>query len=585
MIHDKLHLPHRSWCPICVKARGKEDSHFKSKNSKAVQDKPVMTFDYKSFGQEIETDDKITTIVVKDVVTKTMYSHVCQTKGASDDWIVDRIAQDIDELGHIEVILKCDGEPSIIQLLKRVKEKRVNNTLLEHPPAYGPQSNGVAEKSVQEFMEQLRATKLALEQHLKCTIETSDPIMLWAVDHAAMLISRYKVSVDGKTPYRRLMGKDCRAPLVEFGERILAKPMRTPKSRKKLSLKARWIEGVWVGSTRHSKEHLVALDDGGAVIKVRTVKRRLESERWSEEAIKAVRATPRHPNPKDESQAGPRSVRDTLGTDNEAKFEMLPEVPVTEPVIGKRDFKITKNIITKFGMTIDCPGCQANAVGHRRAHTPSCRIRLEEKMNSDEWYETRLRGRDTRLERCHYAEADEPQGEAIVTEAEENEASSDEELEMDIESVSIPHDHYVHSEDKVHRVRNRGEEDIPELDSEPPSPKKRQRLQQMKLNRSIMQICNSRNLRSEHAGVKAMLNDLEEPNRIDVENQSQKKGEFDCTRIMAALIKEENSHPHDEGEEAWWQELYRGIDFYDDVNAGQALDWNLTVKARRLEIE
>ena len=305
MIHDKLHLPHRSWCPICVKARGKEDSHFKSKNSKAVQDKPVMTFDYKSFGQEIETDDKITTIVVKDVVTKTMYSHVCQNKGASDDWIVDRIAQDIDELGHIEVILKCDGEPSIIQLLKRVKEKRVNNTLLEHPPAYDPQSNGVAEKSVQEFMEQLRATKLALEQHLKCTIETSDPIMLWAVDHAAMLISRYKVSVDGKTPYRRLMGKDCRAPLVEFGERILAKPMRTPKSRKKLSLKARWIEGVWVGSTRHSKEHLVALDDGGAVIKVRTVKRRLESERWSEEAIKAVKATPRHPNPKDESQAGP----------------------------------------------------------------------------------------------------------------------------------------------------------------------------------------------------------------------------------------------------------------------------------------
>ena len=147
-LHDLLHLPHRSWCEICVKARGKEDPHFKKKNTKAVPDKPVVTFDYKSFGQEIDKDDKLTAIVVRDI-TKTLYSHVCQSKGASDEWIVDRVVQDIDELGHIEVVLKCDGEPSIIQLLKKVKEKRVNNTILEHPPAYDPQSNGVAEKSVQ----------------------------------------------------------------------------------------------------------------------------------------------------------------------------------------------------------------------------------------------------------------------------------------------------------------------------------------------------------------------------------------------------------------------------------------------------
>ena len=29
--HNATHLPYRSWCPICVQARGKEDSHKKSK--------------------------------------------------------------------------------------------------------------------------------------------------------------------------------------------------------------------------------------------------------------------------------------------------------------------------------------------------------------------------------------------------------------------------------------------------------------------------------------------------------------------------------------------------------------------------
>ena len=29
--HNATHLPYRSWCPVCVQARGKEDSHRKNK--------------------------------------------------------------------------------------------------------------------------------------------------------------------------------------------------------------------------------------------------------------------------------------------------------------------------------------------------------------------------------------------------------------------------------------------------------------------------------------------------------------------------------------------------------------------------
>ena len=64
--HYLTHLPHRSWCPVCIKARGKEDPHMKVDKSKRIYEKPTVCFDYKSFGQEQDTDDKITTLIVRD---------------------------------------------------------------------------------------------------------------------------------------------------------------------------------------------------------------------------------------------------------------------------------------------------------------------------------------------------------------------------------------------------------------------------------------------------------------------------------------------------------------------------------------
>ena len=32
--HNATHLPYRSWCPVCVQARGKEDSHKNNKDKR-----------------------------------------------------------------------------------------------------------------------------------------------------------------------------------------------------------------------------------------------------------------------------------------------------------------------------------------------------------------------------------------------------------------------------------------------------------------------------------------------------------------------------------------------------------------------
>ena len=223
--------------------------------------------------------------------------------------------------------------------------------MFEHPPAYDPQSNGAAEKALQEYMEQLRVLKIALERRLESDLATKDAILEWASDHAALQISRYKLGGDGKTAFRRLMGKDCRAVSVEFGEQVLAKPKRKNKSNRKQALKSRWVEATLVGATRNSKEHVVILPGGGPAIRVRTIKRRMLSERWNPKVIKDIVATPRKPNPKDETQGRPELENQTKGVQiEESGKDLLPSAPEQKDT-AKRDFRITKVILGKYNFT------------------------------------------------------------------------------------------------------------------------------------------------------------------------------------------------------------------------------------------
>ena len=116
--HNMTHLPFRAWCPVCVEAKGKEDSHYKA-NEKG--DKPKVGLDYKAFGQEKEGDDKTTMIVGRDRDTKMTFCHVCTSKGPGDEWVVGQLVDDIDRPGHTEMIMKTDGEPAIVALMEAIK--------------------------------------------------------------------------------------------------------------------------------------------------------------------------------------------------------------------------------------------------------------------------------------------------------------------------------------------------------------------------------------------------------------------------------------------------------------------------------
>ena len=202
----------------------------------------------------------------------------------------------IDGLGYTEVILKSDGEPSIVQVLELVKRRRPQRTILQNPPAYDPASNGIAEKAVQEIMEQTRAVKLGLESHVKSELHKGSVVREWIVEHAYYLLNHFQVGTDGRTAHQRLTLIKTKQKHVEFGEQVLIVPKRKMKVKRRAQLRARVLPATWVGIAKRSNEHTVILESGGPAVRVRTIRRRPEADRWDMEALKEIKARPRAPN-------------------------------------------------------------------------------------------------------------------------------------------------------------------------------------------------------------------------------------------------------------------------------------------------
>ncbi len=220
--HYLTHLPYRNWCPVCVRAKAKEDAHRRAADS--PEDKsglPTVSLDYALINDE--TDKEMKLLVGKCETTGNYIGHQVLCKGLADEWIIKKIVKDLEELGKAGVILKTDGEPAIVAMQNRVQALRMAKTVPRQPPAYNPQSNGPCEKAVQDVVAHFRACKLSLESRLKTEIDDNLPVVQWLLEHAVFLLNKFSVGADGMTPYERLTGRKWRRAVLEVGEVVLAK--------------------------------------------------------------------------------------------------------------------------------------------------------------------------------------------------------------------------------------------------------------------------------------------------------------------------------------------------------------------------
>ena len=375
--HYINHLPYRSWCPCCVMGRANEDPHRKVNEESKQSQIPTIGIDFGFAGEEEEIDDKINILVVKDHKTRAIFAHACESK-SPDDEMVTQVCEDIEQLGYSRIAVKTDGEPATIKLQKMIMKRRVQDTVPVNPPAHSSQSQGPVERGVQSVKGQIRVSKVALEQRLGKPVKSHWPVMTWMTEHVGNMLTCYEVGKDGKTAYQRLYGKKAHAALAEFGEQILYKPAEGKKKRK-MHLQQRWYYGTWLGITRRSNEAIVATSTG-AVVKVRSVRRRPADVRWSAEKIEGIKGTPQKPDPKiEDRQLHPAIQVEVTASGVDVK---MPETTDEVQHAIKR-LKITKQILDnpKVGYTKGCPGCNGLRYGTAKAnHSDACRKRVEDAL-------------------------------------------------------------------------------------------------------------------------------------------------------------------------------------------------------------
>ena len=394
------HVDYRNWCPVCVMAKGKEDPHPRSKEDDDDDRTglPIVSMDYNELNEDSAKPQKI--IVGKDEVTGNVFAHNVIAKGLVDDWISKRVVRDLEEFGRSDIILKTDGEPAIKAVQNRVQSLRQGRTVPRTPPAYNPQSNGPCEKAVQDVTAQLRAIKIGLEYRMKSKVHDDAPILQWALEHAVFVLNKLNVTKeDGMTPHERMTGRKWRRPMVEFAELVLAKLAlrrreKGKAKKQKRKLAHRCVEAIWVGQVARTGEHIVVLDNGDAV-RCRTIKRVPVEQRWDPERALLIKATPRCPAP---TGKHPERIESRVVDDVEADVAGVrrhepqdkPQDRLQDPVPREgnhdaRDFRITAEVLEKYGYSGNCDGCMHEATGlEKRLHTPQCRRRLSEAMLEDE---------------------------------------------------------------------------------------------------------------------------------------------------------------------------------------------------------
>ena len=239
------------------------------------------------------------------------------------------------------------------------------------------------ESAVREVKRQIRVCKYALEARLGQQLEETDPVLSWLPRHAADLISRYKVGLDGKTAEQRRTGHSWRKPALEFGEKILFKEAR-PELRQSTFAPV-MEEGRYLGHHGRTGQLLVITSEG---VKGGVSFRRLpDDQRWTLQGWDSLRGFPWDIR----SYTRREMPQPALG-DGEARQPVLDHAMA--PPEGPRDFYALAEEVKQFDPTPGCPGCDAViATGSTKSghgHSKACRERFMRLLEGDEKRRRRL---------------------------------------------------------------------------------------------------------------------------------------------------------------------------------------------------
>ena len=111
--HEATQCPFRAWCEICVKAKSLDGKYAKQVGN--PEHIPVTEFDY-AFATDMPGGPKMSMMVATDSIQGWIFAGVARRKGGQDDYVMQSFQNYIDRLGLVKAELKCDQEPSTLDV-------------------------------------------------------------------------------------------------------------------------------------------------------------------------------------------------------------------------------------------------------------------------------------------------------------------------------------------------------------------------------------------------------------------------------------------------------------------------------------
>lgn len=117
----------------------------------------------------------------------------------------------------------------------------------------------------------------ALDERAGTDVCVVSNILRWMLEFSSVLLNRYLVGKDGKTPYERMKGTASQMLGLEFAEAVMFRRVPTPGRLGKLD--SLWEKGLLVGYKSTSGEYMVVNGEGAC--RTRTVRRLPFEHRWN----------------------------------------------------------------------------------------------------------------------------------------------------------------------------------------------------------------------------------------------------------------------------------------------------------------
>ena len=254
--HNVTHLPFRGWCETCVAGRGIDSAHRGRDPHEVAEEQrtPQVSFDW-AFLRDSTGSSLLNVLVGVDKRTRVNITIIAADRTAANDATVTEIVSNLRQLGHYgTLIIKTDGEPSLVELMTRVAAKREAGTILQRSPPYDSQANGLVERAVRSVEELTPVTKLDVERRLGVQISVQDPAFAWLLRHATHLLNWFQVGYDGRTPHHRLHGRPYKGELVPLFSAVLFRHQTDIHGG---LMQERWRSGTWLGKSVATGEHVL----------------------------------------------------------------------------------------------------------------------------------------------------------------------------------------------------------------------------------------------------------------------------------------------------------------------------------------